>query len=59
MARDTTGGLRWHLRAFLRRGQWRSTSELIADWLDHIHPTHSELLLIGGSAGWIMSGRWL
>ena len=59
MARDTTGGLRWHLRAFLRRGQWRPTSELIADWLDGIHPAHAELLLIGGSAGWMMSGRWL
>ncbi len=59
MARDTTGGLRWHLRAFLRRGQWRETSAQIADWLDQVHPSHPELLLIGGSAGWMMSGRWL
>lgn len=59
MARDTTGGLRWHLRAFMRRRQWRATSDLIADWLDAIQPLHPELLLIGGSAGWMMSGRWL
>lgn len=59
MARDTTGGLRWHLRAFVRRRRWRVTSDLIAHWLEGIHPRHSELLLIGGSAGWMMSGRWL
>ncbi len=59
MARDTTGGLRWHLRAFLRRRHWRLTTDLIADWLDRTQPRHDELLLIGGSAGWMMSGRWL
>ena len=59
MARDTTGGLRWHLRAFLRRRQWRITTDLISGWLEGIHPRHPELLLIGGSAGWMMSGRWL
>ncbi len=59
MARDTTGGLRWHLRAFLRRGRWRITTDLIAGWLDGIEPRYPELLLIGGSAGWMMSGRWL
>ncbi len=57
--RDTTGGLRWHWRAFLRRRHWRATSERIADWLDGTRPASSELLLIGGSAGWMMSGRWL
>ncbi len=59
MARDTTGGLRWHLRAFVRRRRWHLTSDLIADWLATIEPRHDELLLIGGSAGWMMSGRWL
>lgn len=57
--RDTTGGLRWHWRAFLRRRHWRTTSERIADWLDGTRPASAELLLIGGSAGWMMSGRWL
>lgn len=32
---------------------------LIADWLDGTQPASSELLLIGGSAGWMMSSRWL
>lgn len=57
--RDTTGGLRWHGRAFWRRRRWRATSARIADWLDGTQPAGKTLLLIGGSAGWMMSGRWL
>lgn len=59
VARETTGGPRWHLRALLRRRQWRETTLQLADWLEAIEPWHPELLLIGGSAGWMMSGRWL
>ncbi len=57
--RDTTGGLRWHLRAFWRRRRWHATSQQIAGWLQDTQPVHRQLLLIGGSAGWMMSGRWL
>ncbi len=57
--RDTTGGLRWHLRAFLQRRRWAATTQLIADWLDSTQPVSRQLLLIGGSAGWMMSSRWL
>lgn len=57
--RNTTGGLRWHLRAFWHRKRCRLTTELIADWLDGVQPVSRELLLIGGSAGWMMSSRWL
>ncbi len=57
--RDTTGGLRWHWRAFWRRHQWRGTSRRIADWLHGTRPACRQLLLIGGSAGWMMSGPWL
>lgn len=57
--RDTTGGLRWHLRAFWHRRRWRDTTREIAAWLDGTRPVHQELLLVGGSAGWMMSGRWL
>ncbi len=56
---DTTGGLRWHLRAFWQRRRWRATTRLIADWLDGTQPASRQLVLIGGSAGWMMSGRWL
>ncbi len=57
--RDTTGGLRWHWRAFLQRRRWATTSAQIADWLDSTQPASTQLLLIGGSAGWMMSSRWL
>jgi hypothetical protein len=57
--RDTTGGLRWHIRAFWQRRRWQSTSAQIADWLAGTRPASSHLLLIGGSAGWMMSSAWL
>lgn len=57
--RDTTGGLRWHVRAFWQRRRWQPTSSLIADWLESTRPASSHLLLIGGSAGWMMSSAWL
>lgn len=57
--RDTTGGLRWHVRAFWQRRRWQPTSALIADWLATTRPASSHLLLIGGSAGWMMSSAWL
>ncbi|MEO0316912.1 MAG: hypothetical protein RL404_589 [Pseudomonadota bacterium] len=57
--RDTTGGLRWHLRAFLQRRRWAGTTQQIADWLATVQPASTQLLLIGGSAGWMMSSRWL
>lgn len=57
--RNTTGGLRWHLRAFWNRKRCRPTTELIALWLDGVQPVSRKLLLIGGSAGWMMSSRWL
>ncbi len=57
--RDTTGGLRWHWRALWRRRRWREATRLIADWLAGTQPASRHLLLIGGSAGWMMCGRWL
>ncbi len=32
---------------------------MIADWLASTRPACPQLLLIGGSAGWMMSSRWL
>lgn len=59
MFSDATGGLRWHLRALRRRQLWSPTTSLIAKWLNGVKPAHKHLLLIGGSAGWMMSGKWL
>ena len=60
MAFDITGGLRWHARAFMRRKTlWQPARLAIADWLAQTSPAYKHLLLIGGSAGWMMSSDWL
>lgn len=60
MAFDITGGLRWHGRAYARRKTlWQSTRLAIADWLAQTRPANKHLLLIGGSAGWMMPSVWL
>ncbi len=56
---ESTGGVRWHWRALRRRHRWRATSSLIADWLESTRPRARHLLLIGGSAGWMMPSAWL
>lgn len=56
---EATGGLRWHGRALLARQRWRETSTQIAAWLQTTRPASRHLLLIGGSAGWMMSSPWL
>ena len=57
--KNTTGGWRWHARAVWRRRMWKPTRDHLADWLGSIHPASNHLLLIGGSAGWMMSSAWL
>ena len=60
MAFDITGGLRWHARAFMnRKTLWQPARLAIADWLVQTRPANKHLLLIGGSAGWMMSSAWL
>ncbi len=54
-----TGGLNWHLHAYYARERWRGTLELIEDFLAQIQPQSSHLVLIGGSAGWMMPPSWL
>lgn len=56
---EVTGGLRWHGRALLARRRWRETTAQIAVWLAKTRPASRHLLLIGGSAGWMMSQAWL
>lgn len=56
---EVTGGLRWHGRALLARRRWRETTAQIAAWLATTRPASRHLLLIGGSAGWMMAGAWL
>ena len=54
-----TGGLNWHIHAHYARERWQPTLQLIEQFLAQVHPESDQLLLIGGSAGWMMPASWL
>ena len=54
-----TGGLSWHWSAFRARKAWQPSKEAIERFLLSHVPLQSDLLLVGGSAGWMMSSKWL
>jgi hypothetical protein len=54
-----TGGLNWHVHAHYSTQRWQPTLQLIAQCLAQIDPKSDHLLLIGGSAGWMMPDNWL
>lgn len=52
----------WHARAFLARRRWAATRQRLEDWLLGLPAGAAwphELVLLGGSAGWMMSSRFL
>jgi hypothetical protein len=55
-----TGGLTWHATAWLAQKRWANTLDSIEQFLLK-SPTraHRKLILVGGSAGWMMSSKWL
>ena len=54
-----TGGLNWHVHAHYSRKRWQPTLQLIEQFLGQVTPQSDHLLLIGGSAGWMMPPNWL
>ena len=54
-----TGGLSWHVHAHRSRTRWQPTLHLIEQFLAAVEPKSDHLLLIGGSAGWMMPPSWL
>jgi hypothetical protein len=54
-----TGGLNWHLHAASSQARWQGTQQQIDRWLARLQPPQRQLLMIGGSAGWMMSSAWL
>jgi len=54
-----SGGLKWHLRAFLNRKKWgllkNGLNTELADW----QVSKNELLLVGPSAGWTLPNAYL
>ena len=64
---NLTGGIAWHWLAWRSKARWAPTSHAIEQWLlsnaQVFKPVKAQgqpsLLLIGASAGWMMSSRWL
>ena len=64
---NLTGGMAWHWLAWRSQARWAPTSNAIEKWLlsnaQAFKPNNLEgqpsLLLIGASAGWMMSSQWL
>ena len=64
---NLTGGITWHWLAWRSQARWAPTSFAIENWLmqqaQAFKPESVEgqpsLLLIGASAGWMMSSKWL
>jgi len=54
-----TGGLNWHVHAHGSVKRWQPTIAMIDGFLAQVTPQHKHLVLIGGSAGWMMSHAWL
>jgi len=49
----------WHFRAWQAGARWDSTRAWVHDWLMSQPTAHDTLILMGGSAGWMMSPRFL
>jgi len=64
---NLTGGVAWHWLAWRSQARWASTSQAIEHWLLNQAQVFKasgvagqpSLLLIGASAGWMMSSQWL
>lgn len=56
---NRTGGMVWHARALAARARWQPTRAAIAAWLDTLGFESNQLVLVGASAGWMMSGAFL
>ena len=54
-----TGGLNWHVHAARSLSRWLPTREALAQFLSKTPITHSHLVLIGCSAGWMLPTPWL
>lgn len=56
---NLTGGLHWHWQAWRSQARWALTCDEIEKWLLAQAAPTEELLLIGASAGWMLSTPWL
>ena len=54
-----TGGWQWHWRAWRSQKRWAPAVAQISDWLLAQAMPRRQLVLIGGSAGWMLPTEWL
>ena len=54
-----TGGMNWHLHAQQSLPRWQPTLQEIQNFLLSLRISQRHLILIGGSAGWMMPTAWL
>ena len=54
--------LHWHVRSFMARRRWSAARQRLADWLLSLRQLPAppdDLVLLGGSAGWMMAPEFL
>ena len=56
---NRTGGVVWHARALQASARWQPTRDAIGRWLACISFDSRQLILVGASAGWMMSTDFL
>jgi hypothetical protein len=56
---NPTGGWWWHARAWRHQRLWAPTTRQIQDWCLQTAPDAERLVVIGASAGWMISDAWL
>jgi hypothetical protein len=56
---NPTGGLVWHVRAWRSLAAWQPTMHTMQDWWMEHSPRADRLVIVGASAGWMMSSLWL
>jgi hypothetical protein len=56
---NPTGGLWWHARAWRSRSHWNATTKQIEEWQLAHSPPGVRLVIVGASAGWMLSQAWL
>lgn len=56
---NPTGGLIWHARAWRSQARWRATTDTMQTWWLSESPRSDRLVIVGASAGWMISQSWL
>ena len=56
---NPSGGWWWHVRAWRSRKSWQPVTQQMQDWWLHHSPQADKLVIVGASAGWMLSTQWL